>query len=98
MVRSPVLQVGTLFIITADCPATVGRLVWSLFLVLTQREKKAGRNEHTWPQKQQRPCGSAKHRARLHRLAGTPHARNGVDLVPPSARDETSPSEYAAVT
>lgn len=25
VVRSPVLQVGTLFIITADCPATVGR-------------------------------------------------------------------------
>lgn len=27
VVRSPVLQVGTLFIITADSPATVGRFV-----------------------------------------------------------------------
>lgn len=27
VVRSPVLQVGTLFIITADAPASIGRLV-----------------------------------------------------------------------
>lgn len=27
VVRSPVLQVGTLFIITADSPATIGRSV-----------------------------------------------------------------------
>lgn len=27
VVRSPVLQVGTLFIITADSPGTIGRLV-----------------------------------------------------------------------
>lgn len=32
VVRSPVLQVGTLFIITADSPATVGRFVLFSFL------------------------------------------------------------------